>query len=187
MAQLSLLVAAAALASQLFTPVLGQWCIPLGPVFPPPHNVVANPLMRAAVANMTATLDALSAGRMRGVPYRANTTYSSVGMTSVHDNDGAAIFQHHHAPPGGLANSTAQADAHTVYRIGSVTKVFTVLALLLNQKRLSLDDPVTKWLPNLAQADTPALGDSSVERVAWHEVTLGALASHLAGIGTNCE
>jgi CubicO group peptidase (beta-lactamase class C family) len=42
-------------------------------------------------------------------------------------------------------------DAHTVYRIGSITKVFSALALLQlrDAGKLSFDDPVRKWIPEL--------------------------------------
>lgn len=57
-----------------------------------------------------------------------------------------------------------------IYEIGSVTKQFTAAALLLLQERgrLSLDDPVTKYLP-----DYPTRG---------HTVTLRRLLDHTSGI-----
>ncbi len=41
---------------------------------------------------------------------------------------------------------------------------------------MRLDDRVTQYVPELAAADA----------VDWGNVTLGALASHLAGIGKTC-
>ncbi|MCG8468645.1 MAG: beta-lactamase family protein, partial [Gemmatimonadetes bacterium] len=57
-----------------------------------------------------------------------------------------------------------------VYEIGSVTKQFTAVALLLLQERgrLSLDDPLTRWIP-----DYP-LGD--------RELSLRRLLDHTSGI-----
>jgi CubicO group peptidase (beta-lactamase class C family) len=180
----------AAVASIPIAGVLGQWCIPLGPAFPAPTNVAAHPLMRAAVANLTAIFDAAAAGGRPTLPFRANATYSSIGMVSAHDSVNGTIFQHHHtASGGGLPNSTARADADSIYRIASITKSFTVLALLQLQQagRLSLEDPVTKWVPELAAAaNASALRESTVELVAWQQVTLGALASQLSGIARDC-
>jgi D-alanyl-D-alanine carboxypeptidase len=52
----------------------------------------------------------------------------------------------------GLANieNEVPATAQTVYRIGSVTKQFTSVAImrLIEQAKLSLDDEVTKYIPN---------------------------------------
>ncbi len=66
-----------------------------------------------------------------------------------------------------------------MYRIASISKVFTVLLLLRHEGRISLDDPVTKYVSELAAAEA----EESVEAVSWGNVTLGALASHLGGIG----
>ncbi len=47
------------------------------------------------------------------------------------------------------------ADAHTRYAVGSVSKQFTVAAILLiaEQGKLSLDDKVSKYFPELTRAD----------------------------------
>jgi len=61
------------------------------------------------------------------------------------------------------------ADEHTVFRIGSVTKVMTGVALLQlrDRRRLELDDPVTKYVPELT---------------AHGAVTLRHLVTHTSGI-----
>ncbi|HUB34768.1 MAG TPA: serine hydrolase domain-containing protein [Bryobacteraceae bacterium] len=70
----------------------------------------------------------------------------------------------------GLADlaSHRTADVHTRYAVGSVTKQFTVAALLLLQEegKLSLDDPVAKYFPNLTRAN---------------EITIRQLLSHTSG------
>lgn len=60
------------------------------------------------------------------------------------------------------------ADADTRYAIGSISKQFTVAAILLmeEQGKLSLDDPVSKYFPNLTRAN---------------EVTIRELLSHTSG------
>jgi len=56
----------------------------------------------------------------------------------------------------GLENveSHVRATTATNYRLASVTKQFTAAAILLlaEEERLSIDDPVRKWLPTLPQA-----------------------------------
>lgn len=51
---------------------------------------------------------------------------------------------------------------------------------------VSLDDRVTKYVPELRDmaVNTPDLDSFPVP--AWDDVTLGALASHLGGIGVDC-
>jgi len=65
-------------------------------------------------------------------------------------------------------------DQTTVYRIGSITKVLTGIALLQlrDEGALTLDDPVAKWVPELASRMTA--GGASV--------TLRHLVTHTSGI-----
>jgi CubicO group peptidase (beta-lactamase class C family) len=63
-------------------------------------------------------------------------------------------------------------DGDSLYRIASITKTFTVLGLLYQHQggRLDLDTPISKYIPELSG------------EIAWHEITLRALASQLSGI-----
>src|SRR5579872_1217250 len=66
-----------------------------------------------------------------------------------------------------LAGNRA-ADATTRYAVGSISKQFTAVALLLMQEqgKLSLDDKVSKWFPKLTRAS---------------EITIRQLLSHTSG------
>ncbi len=61
----------------------------------------------------------------------------------------------------------------TVFSIASISKPMTAVAVmqLVERGRLSLDDPVTKWLPDLPQD--------------WGDITIHALLSHQSGIDLN--
>ncbi len=61
-----------------------------------------------------------------------------------------------------------KAGADTRYGIGSISKEFTAAAILILQAegKLSLDDPVSKWFPDLTDAD---------------KITLRQILSHTAG------
>jgi CubicO group peptidase (beta-lactamase class C family) len=54
------------------------------------------------------------------------------------------------------AGEDARPDADTVFRIASMTKSFTASTLLLlrDEGRLSLDDPVARWVPDVADLRT---------------------------------
>jgi CubicO group peptidase (beta-lactamase class C family) len=54
-------------------------------------------------------------------------------------------------------SSNAPVTAGTVYRIASMTKSFTALAILKlrDEGKLSLEDPVSKWLPEFAHMELP--------------------------------
>jgi CubicO group peptidase (beta-lactamase class C family) len=66
-------------------------------------------------------------------------------------------------------------DEHTLFAIGSTTKAMTAAALgmLVDEKKLQWDDPVTKYLPDFQ------LYDPYVTR----EVTVRDLLTHRAGLG----
>lgn len=53
-------------------------------------------------------------------------------------------------------NGAVKADAAMAYPIGSISKQFTAVCILLLQERgkLTLDDHVSKWFPNFTDADT---------------------------------
>ena len=82
--------------------------------------------------------------------------------------DGAPLFRHAY----GLADLEEHAAATplTNYRLASMTKQFTAAAvlILLEEGRLSLEDPVRKWLPSL-----PPAADA---------VTLRQLLTHTSGL-----
>lgn len=63
-------------------------------------------------------------------------------------------------------------DRNSVYRIASITKVFTTLAIFyaVEAGKLHLDDPISKYVPELAG------------EIPWNDITLRILASQLSGI-----
>lgn len=68
----------------------------------------------------------------------------------------------------------APVDEHTVYEIGSISKVFT--AILLAQQvangKMKLDDPIRKYLP----------ADVKIPQRSGKEITLGNLSDHTSGL-----
>jgi CubicO group peptidase (beta-lactamase class C family)/D-alanyl-D-alanine dipeptidase len=75
----------------------------------------------------------------------------------------------------GLARSTdsAPATARTIYRVGSVTKLFTALAVMqeVERGRLDLDAPVSRYLPGFAPLNPRGSA-----------ITLRQLLSHRSGL-----
>src|SRR5450631_3439335 len=72
-------------------------------------------------------------------------------------------------------SSNSPVTADTVFRIASMTKSFTSLAILKlrDEGKLSLEDPVSKWLPEFARMELPTR-DTAPLRVRQ-------LLSHSAG------
>jgi CubicO group peptidase (beta-lactamase class C family) len=73
---------------------------------------------------------------------------------------------------------TAPVDADTLFAIASNTKAFTAAALgiLVDEKKISWDDPVIKYLPNFQ------MYDPYVSR----EITIRDLITHRSGLGLGC-
>ncbi|KAJ7225275.1 beta-lactamase/transpeptidase-like protein [Mycena pura] len=77
----------------------------------------------------------------------------------------------------------------SIYRIASITKMFTVLETLILRERgfLNWDDPVTKFIPNFTSPSygwSDYLNGSEIASGSDNApITLRQLASHLSGIG----
>jgi CubicO group peptidase (beta-lactamase class C family) len=75
-----------------------------------------------------------------------------------------------------------------VFRIGSVTKIFTVLAFLAEVGDGVWNDPVTKHIPELAAiaASRRGVERQSTWSVDWDDITIGALAGQSSGLIRDC-
>ncbi|KAL2797860.1 beta-lactamase/transpeptidase-like protein [Aspergillus keveii] len=163
-----------------FTP-----CPLLGPAFPPFTLNATDKTVASALQSLTEAFDTLVATNTGDHgDVSPNTTFSIALFSSdPRDAEDEPFFwQYHHTAPAwnqSLAGShTANKDS--IYRAGGLTEVFTVWSLLLTDGGDQiLDDPVTKYLPELVDdtKDQDAIG-----HVAWHDVTVGQLASHMSGV-----
>ncbi|EAQ83479.1 hypothetical protein CHGG_09883 [Chaetomium globosum CBS 148.51] len=71
-----------------------------------------------------------------------NTTAVAIGVKSIHEPD--LLFEYTYTPPNKDKKGVQKVDLDTIFRLGSLTKVFPVLALLkLKDQGVSLDDPIT--------------------------------------------
>lgn len=94
----------------------------------------------------------------------------------------SSIFNYHHVGEGkDKALTAGKLSDKTIGRLGSVTKLFTVYALLAKAGIEIFHEPVTKYLPEL-MGNSPSK-DDILKHVRWEDVTIGALASHQAGSG----
>lgn len=137
--------------STLFSATATQaYCPPPGPLLPPPK----------ALSNYSKFNVPSSA--FADLSWASDTSYAikaSIGNVT--------LFEHEYTAPGRQVN---QSLFDTQVRIGSVTKTFTMLAILLSKEKIKLSDPITKFVPGL-------------NNEAYGEVTIAALASHTSGLG----
>lgn len=159
------------LAVPFISHTLAARCPITGSLLPPPRQLSTSPVILAAGERLKTLIDsALSGSIVAG--WETNITSFSIILT---DTNNGSFWEYHHAASGN-ANNTADVNGDTQFMVGSVTKVVTDLIML--RLGLDLDEPITKYLPELAY------GDSSIE---WNEVTLRSLGSHLAAIPRDCR
>jgi D-alanyl-D-alanine carboxypeptidase len=99
---------------------------------------------------------------VKNVMVRTRVPSASVGIVE----DGRIVFVQAFGKARLAPSQPARASMH--YAIGSISKQFTVAAVMLLQQagKLSIDDPVSKWFPELTRSN---------------EVTLRNLMSHTSG------
>lgn len=161
----------------------------LGPSYTAPVDLSSNQsLVAAGWKNFTSTIKTYLDDDSQSLTSEAtseikNITFS-VGMFSLND-PAASELQFHYTSPEvvNAPNGTHEVDGDSIYRIASLTKVFTVLAGLLELKSADWDRPILDIFPGLANSpptNLPAGGD--VYTTQWDKVTAKALAAQIAGI-----
>ncbi|KAI1757514.1 beta-lactamase/transpeptidase-like protein [Xylaria castorea] len=161
------------------SPVFGiPFCPFPGAAFPKPANLAESPAIQAALSSLTAafeTYDQTSSNNPNG------TSWSLQIFSASSDEP---LWEHYHTANNLLDNDESgnvTIGPDTIYRLGSLTKIFTMLTFLAEAGDSYLNDPVTKYVPELEALAAKALSDP-IMSVDWSSVTLGSLASHMAGI-----
>lgn len=86
----------------------------------------------------------------------------------------------------GTEAAAPRADADSIWRIYSMTKPVTAMAamLLIEDGKMALDDPVSRFLPEFAAMRVLTDPDSSLKaRPAVRAITIRHLLTHTAGLG----
>ncbi|PGH03219.1 hypothetical protein AJ79_07414 [Helicocarpus griseus UAMH5409] len=122
----------------LFPLSIADYCPPTGPVLPPPsipENFAQKELNEVLEHFVKHSSD-----------YGWNATVNSFSVSATSREE--TFFSNHYTAP--LKNDTGvdKVAGDTVYRIASGTKVFTVLAVLL-EDRINLEDPIGKYVKEL--------------------------------------
>lgn len=150
-------------------------CPPLGPVLPAPITPSSHESVQAAIQSIT--------DRFQNLTAALNTTAISVAVRSIHET--LPMLEFHYTPPVLDKTGASAIDSETIYRIGSISKIFAALSVL-TQGKMKLEDPITKYVPELLQLKRHAVPVANdVTAVNWDQVTIGSLASHMSGIGTD--
>ncbi len=157
------LLAAAAVTAQVATP---RAPVPV-PRMPVPVSAIL-PATQALFDGYVAD------GKMPGI----------VGAFGV--GDGPTLF----VDAGHIATTTGAPDAgpDSLWRVYSMTKPITAMAamILIEEGRIGLDDPVSKYIPAFATMRVLTSPDTSLDsRPAARPITIRNLLTHTAGLGYN--
>lgn len=139
-----------AMSTVLSAAATQAYCPPPGPLLPPPT---------VSAISSKFSIPETGFANLSVAPDTSYAIKASIG--------GVTIFEHEHSAPG---REVGQSLLETQLRIGSVTKTFTMLAILLSGNKIRLSDSITKFIQGLDQ-------------VAYGDVTIAALASHTSGLG----
>ena len=117
-----------------------------------------------------------------GIVTPNTTSFSVVLFSKADDGTGDPIlYSYHHTAS--TAGTSASVTSDTVFALGSLTQLFTIYTWLTQLGPETWEDPITKFLPELVDVSGPTVEFT----VDWNEVTIGALAGHMAGIARDCE
>lgn len=159
-----------------------------GPIFPAPFDLTSNDsLVAESWHNITARTSELL-GTTSGVYGPLQNVTFSFGAFSIHDTKASELFQFHHTGPQTLnaANGTKSVDANSIYRVASITKVFTTYIGLLVLSKEQWQTPISHIFPELATSIQNATGGGAavtdIYNTHWDQITPWMLASHLSGM-----
>jgi hypothetical protein len=155
-------------------------CPILGPDYPAPTNLQDDPSITAAAQNLTLQIKSLL--ETSSSLLNPSTSFS-VQWFAAESKE--SLFQYHYTGPSvaGSTDGVHNITEHSIYRVGSVTKLYTVYSFLSEAGDTYFSKPITDFVPELAQAAKNTAQYSSINSTRWNDVTIGALASQQAGIG----
>jgi CubicO group peptidase (beta-lactamase class C family) len=146
---------------------MSQDCPLLGPAYPEVSSLGSSTAFKAAQA----AIDDEIAKALAGGQLDPNTSFGIRVFSKTSDK---ALYEKYHG---------SSLNADTVVSIASISKLITVYATLTEIGDKYWDEPITKYVPELANHKVK----NPVYDINWDEITLGALASHLAGIPQHCK
>ncbi|KAI1745958.1 putative penicillin-binding protein [Xylaria scruposa] len=157
----------------------------LGPIYEPPAGLLTSSVSNIWASHLAGTLsEILQSGHSDFGDFEANTSSVSITVLSTEDDESAPFFDFHHTSPflNHSAGGTSHVTKNSIYRIGSISKLFTTYTLLVGFGWKSWNHAVTQYIPELRNASSSGAG-RPIESVDWDSITIGALASQSSGIG----
>ncbi len=112
----------------------------------------------------------------KNISARVNNGQATGIVVGIVEETGNRVFSY-----GALSKNGTPVDGSTLFEIGSITKVFTslVLAQMVVQNRVQLDDPIAKYLPITVQAPTHHGKQILFKHLATHTSGLPRIPNNL--------
>ena len=160
----------------------------LGPLFPAPRYLNTNFGFLATGSQLSLALrNSLTQGESPFGSFTSNVSSVSISMTSTAEGSPIFAFNFTGSNLDVSAGGVESVSVDTIFRIGSISKLFSVYAFLLHNGLELWQRPITDYVRELARLSQDSCTASDLDSVRWEEVTLGSLASHMSGIGRDCE
>jgi hypothetical protein len=163
-----------------------QPCFPLGPVFPAPRGLASSNSLKSALSALNDTLNAALGpeGSEYGILDNQSTTFI-VDIYSIHSSESLYTFTFNAPDFSNASVGVSEVDEDTVFRLGSMSKMISVWNFLIAAGDRSLNDPITKYVPELAAYASKHAQDLESGDIRYYDfdsITIGALASQMSGI-----
>jgi hypothetical protein len=151
----------------------------LGPDYPAPSNFLNDAQIISASQNLSQQLDSLINGNF--TDFDTATSFSIQWFTAESNQP---LFQYHYTGPSVAqsSNGTHNITGDSIYRVGSIAKLYTMYLFMVEAGDQYFTRPITDFVPELAQAALEATTSGTGNATQWEDITIGALASQMAGI-----
>lgn len=158
---------------------------------PPSHLADDDSLVAAGWKNLSSTIDAYLQGRRDGVPSPLlagleNLTFS-LGMFSIHDPAAQTLQYHYTSEEVATGKGVDEVDGNSIYRVASISKLFSVYAGMLLLTEEQWNQPITDFVPGLSKSSLINPTNDPIHHIRWEDVTLRALASQISGIPRDAQ
>ncbi|KXG50964.1 Beta-lactamase-related protein [Penicillium griseofulvum] len=151
-------------------------CPLLGPAFPAPTALSKDPTFLRKAGELTSKLNqAIHNGSLPSISFAAQ-------VFSSEEEDTAFGFYHTDPPVRVGSVGVKEVDENSMFRIGSISKLWTMFLFMTFEGTRYFHEPVSKYVPELRTNYTARQAKDSINYLKWSDVTIGELASHQAGL-----
>ncbi|KAL3479598.1 beta-lactamase/transpeptidase-like protein [Aspergillus californicus] len=161
----------------------GEICRLPGPAFPVPIRALGSHALKKASSDFVQSVK-----NIMQPPHDPQASFIDPDLVSFavqvySAGDNKPLFKYYHTATNDRNNTFGvnKIDGDTVFRTGSISKLYAVLLILIQTGDASLHEPVTNYIPELREAIQEPGADDEIDAVQWEEVTIGELASQMSG------